>query len=110
MLGGSAMCAVPMSTAPAEQRAVVADAGTFALTGQAATLSFGRRMLSDVGAFALTGQAAAVQFGGRVVGAVGAYLLTGMPANVRLVISNRLRARDHSGPEIAVRDESESYW
>jgi hypothetical protein len=63
-----------------------------------------------LGTFALTGQAAGLQRGRVLVASVGTFTLTGQPATFSIGGVKRLRARDFSGPQLAVRDDSQSYW
>ncbi len=59
-----------------------ADGGTFALTGAAAGLIYGRRLQADAGSFALTGAAANLVRGRRLVADSGAFTFTGADATL----------------------------
>ena len=56
---------------------LIADSGSFALTGQAATLAFNRSLTADSGSFALSGQHADLAFNRVLVADSGSFTLTG---------------------------------
>lgn len=56
---------------------LAADAGSYALTGAAATLKRGLRLDAGAGSFAVTGQAASLKLGLRLDAGTGAFGLTG---------------------------------
>jgi len=68
---------------------VVADTGTFTLTGQAATLRAGRPVVAAPGSFTLNGQVAILRAGRPVFANTGVFALTGQPATLK---SSRLLA------------------
>jgi hypothetical protein len=57
--------------------------GSYTLTGQAATLTLGRRLTAEAGTYSLTGVDAALRADRRITGAAGAYSLTGVAAGLR---------------------------
>lgn len=61
---------------------LTADGGTFALTGQAATLRAGRKVTADAGSYALTGTAATLRAARRLSADGGSYTLTGTAASL----------------------------
>lgn len=61
-------------------RKVVADSGSFALTGTPATLRKNLPLSAAGGSFALTGSTAALEYGREVEAASGAYTITGSDA------------------------------
>lgn len=68
---------------------LTADAGAFALTGQNATLAYGRVLAADAGSFALSGQAANFVRGFGLIADAGTFALTGQNAGF---IYNRILA------------------
>ena len=62
--------------------------GSYAIAGQAATLTVGRRMALDAGAYAVAGQAATLKVARRLTLDAGAYAITGQAAT--LIVSRRL--------------------
>lgn len=104
MFSSAPFSALPLSGSGAT--ALVADAGAFVLTGQAAISR--RNGPADVGAFAIAGQASV--FGLRAPSGAGAFVLTGYPAALDITGVVRLRGRDLSGPAWRGRDTSHSYW
>lgn len=58
--------------------ALAANAGSFTLTGNAATLAAGRKVAADAGAFVLTGSPAALVFGYNLGASAGSFTLTGV--------------------------------
>jgi hypothetical protein len=93
-------------------RYMSSDLGAFAVDGQPATFNVGLRMAADVGGFVLDGQDATFRRGWVLASDVGAFVLAGQDAAlvVGRLIGVRLRGRDLSGPLLASRDTSESYW
>lgn len=69
---------------------ITAESGTYALTGTAASLEFGREVAAAAGSYSLTGTAASLEKGSRVAAVSGAYTLTGTAAS--LEVSYRLAA------------------
>lgn len=63
------------------------DAGTFTLTGQAATLSWGAKIDADRGQFILAGNDATLTNGYGIVAEMGAFTLTGRDAALTSVLS-----------------------
>lgn len=61
---------------------LTADAGSYALTGTAANLKFGRKTAADSGSYTLTGTAAGLVHGWNLAAAAGSYTLTGSSANL----------------------------
>lgn len=61
---------------------ITAEAGTFALTGNAAGLSHGTKIVSEAGSFALTGSDAGLSHGTKVAADAGAFTLTGNDATL----------------------------
>lgn len=59
---------------------LVCDVGSYAYTGQAATLTLARRLALDVGAYTYTGQAAALTVSRNLSLAAGAYAYAGQAA------------------------------
>ena len=68
--------------------ALTCAVGSYAITGQAATLTVGRRMALDAGAYAVAGQAATLKVSRRLTLDAGAYTLTGNAAT--LTVNRRL--------------------
>lgn len=69
--------------APANNnKTLAAGAGSFSLTGTAATLKEARKVVPDAGAYALTGTAAALTKGKRLAAAAGSFALTGTAATL----------------------------
>jgi len=63
-------------------RKLAAGAGSFALTGQDATMFRGKRVGAEAGSFALSGQAASLLKSGRLAAAAGSFALTGTAATL----------------------------
>jgi hypothetical protein len=62
---------------------LTADAGSYAMTGQAAGLLLTRRITANAGAFTYTGIAAGLRATRRLTAAVGTYTMTGVAAGLR---------------------------
>lgn len=62
---------------------ITAGAGSYTLTGTAATLKVGRKVAAASGSYALTGTAATLKLGKTIAAAAGSYSLTGQPATLR---------------------------
>ena len=62
---------------------LTADPGSFAITGTAASLEFGRRLDAAAGSFAVTGTAASLEKGFEVAADPGAYTITGTAATLQ---------------------------
>ena len=75
-------------------RVVVAAAGSYALTGTAASLERGRDVNADAGSYALTGTATSLEYGREVVADVGAYALTGVDAGLVGSVGDKTLAVD----------------
>jgi hypothetical protein len=74
---------------------VVAESGSYGVTGTAADLEFGRVVAAGAGSYALTGTDASLERGFAVIADAGAYSLTGTAANlVYTPASNKLLAAD----------------
>lgn len=73
---------------------LTADSGSFALTGQAAGLSFNRTLAADSGSFALTGQATGLALNRVLSAASGSFALTGQAAG--LAVNRTLSAASGS--------------
>lgn len=69
---------------------LTASAGSFSLSGQAATLKAARTLTCSAGSFALSGQPAGLAVGRKVSAAAGAYTLSGQPSG--LTVARRLTA------------------
>lgn len=63
---------------------LTADAGSFALSGQAAALKADRRLTGNAGSFALSGQTAGLLYGRKVAAASGVFTFTGQDVAFRL--------------------------
>jgi hypothetical protein len=59
------------------------DAGAFSVSGQAATLKYGRLVVGAAGSFVLSGQNASLNYGKTLVSAVGTFSLSGQAATLR---------------------------
>lgn len=73
-------------------RRLALDAGSYALLGQDATLRRGRTLTAAAGAYALTGQDVTLRATRVMIAAVGAYQLTGQAAGLvrgRLLVADR---------------------
>jgi hypothetical protein len=57
-----------------------ADAGSYSVTGAAASLEVGRQVSADAASYTLTGQAASLEFGRQIVAATVAYTISGQAA------------------------------
>ena len=73
--------AVVFSSVPGDF-VLVADAGSYSLTGQAATLIYDRVAGADTGAYTLTGQAANLEHHRVLPALTGTYVLTGQDATL----------------------------
>lgn len=62
---------------------LTADAGSFTLSGQAATLQFDQTLVAAAGSFTLTGQAATLRRGISMSAASGSFTLSGQAATTR---------------------------
>jgi hypothetical protein len=62
---------------------LTADAGSFALSGQAATLSLVRRLSAESGSFTVTGQPASLLQARRISADVGSFTLNGQAASLQ---------------------------
>jgi poly(3-hydroxybutyrate) depolymerase len=65
-------------------REVVAGTGSYAVTGTAASLEYGREAAADAGTYAVTGTAASLEYGFEVVAGAGSYALTGTAATLQI--------------------------
>lgn len=74
---------------------LTADAGSFALNGQAAGLRAARKLPAAYGAFSLNGQAAGLKYGRKLAAALGSFALNGQP--ITLTYSG-------AGPKVMVAD------
>lgn len=61
---------------------ITATGGSYAVTGTAASLEFGRLVGATAGSYAITGTAASLEFGYKVAAAAGSYALTGTAASL----------------------------
>ena len=87
MLGFVALAKIALADDAAEQNYnLVADQGTFALTGQAAALQFGDNFVALEGIFGATGQDAALDKSVRVSTDSGSFATTGNDASLLRVI------------------------
>lgn len=59
------------------------DAGSYSLTGTAATPKYGKKIAADSGSYSLTGTAATPRYGKKIVADAGSYSLTGTTATTR---------------------------
>lgn len=64
-------------------RRASANAGSFTLTGQQASVRAGRRASADAGSFTLTGQSASIRAGRRASANAGSFTLTGQTASLK---------------------------
>ena len=70
---------------------LAADPGSYALTGQTATLTKGKRLVPDAaGSYTLSGQAATLRRNLPVVALPGAYSISGQPANLTKSGANKV--------------------
>jgi hypothetical protein len=77
---------VPLSApAPAGSYTITADAGSFALSGQAAALRAARLLSAAAGSFTLTGGAASLEYGRVLAAGAGSFALAGQDAGLRAV-------------------------
>jgi hypothetical protein len=67
----------------ANAKTLTADAGSFSLTGTAATLRKGKVLAAAAGSFSLTGTSAGLKHGWKVPAAAGSYVLTGTAAGLK---------------------------
>lgn len=74
---------------------LTADAGSFALNGQAAGVQAARKLPAAYGAFSLNGQAAGLKYGRKLAAALGSFALNGQP--ITLTYSG-------AGPKVMVAD------
>lgn len=65
------------------QKKIVAAAGSYAVTGQAAVLKVGKKLTAAAGIFNLTGVAAALKRGYVLTASVGSFILSGIAADLR---------------------------
>lgn len=63
-------------------RNIVAAQGSYALTGQTASLEYGRKLAAGQGEYSLSGQAAGLRATRKIAAATGSYGLTGEAANL----------------------------
>ena len=68
--------------APPSGIVLAADAGSYSVAGQAATLRVTRRVVAAAAAYVLAGQAANLEKGFEVVAAAGSYSVAGQAANL----------------------------
>lgn len=73
---------------------LTADAGSFTLGGQAATLTVARKLTAESGSYTLTGQAASLVVGRKVSADAGSYALSGQDAS--LTVSRKIAANSGS--------------
>ena len=64
-------------------KVLTANAGSFTLTGQAATLRVGKTLTASAGSFTLTGQAATLSVGKALIASAGSFTLAGQAATLR---------------------------
>jgi phage gp45-like len=76
--------AIEVFKAAASAYDLVADAGSYAVTGSAADLEYGRRIAADPAAYAVTGSAAALEYGFRIAADPGAYAVSGAAVDLEL--------------------------
>ena len=82
--GSSSNSAAAQTIAIRPSKSIAADAGSFTLTGAAASLECGRRLASDAGAFTFTGAAASLVYGRPIAADAGSFALTGGDAGLRV--------------------------
>ena len=70
--------------APSSGLTLTAAAGSYSLTGNAATLSAGKRLTAAAGAYSLTGNASAMALARKITAAAGSFALTGNAATLTL--------------------------
>jgi hypothetical protein len=61
---------------------LTADAGSYAITGQTASLEYGREVAADGGGYAFTGTAANLEYGREVAADAGSYSISGQDATL----------------------------
>jgi hypothetical protein len=71
------------AASPELGRKTAADSGSYALTGTDATFKKGYKLAGDTGSYALTGTAATLRHAWKIVPDAGAYALTGTNATLR---------------------------
>lgn len=79
---GSSSQDVLVAAAWGPAKSITADAGSYTLTGTAATFRKTWKVVAASGSYALTGTAATPKLGRKVVAAAGSYLLTGSNVNL----------------------------
>lgn len=79
---------------PSAGYTLAAAVGSFAISGNAAALSTGRRILAASGSLAIIGYDAALRYGKRFVAGVGAFAVTSIAASLR--VARRLAAAQGS--------------
>lgn len=83
-----------------------ADAGSYAITGAAATLQAARRLAADAGSYTLTGQAATLRAARLLAADAGSYTLTGQAATL---LVSRLLAADTGSYSVTGLDATLTY-
>lgn len=66
----------------AAAKTLPADAGSYAVTGTAANLKFGRKVLALSGTYSVTGTDASLEVGRKIVADAGSYAITGATASL----------------------------
>ena len=82
---------VIFTAAPGIGYVISANNGTYAVTGQAATINKSRLLLGDFGLYTVTGQSATINKGVSLFGDFGVYAVTGQAATItksRLLLGN----------------------
>lgn len=71
-------CAASVAVRPGINAfSIAANAGSYSLSGTAATPKLARKVAANTGAYAITGQTAALKHGWKIAAGVGGYVLTG---------------------------------
>lgn len=73
---------VTIAIRPVAAKVITADAGSYAVSGQAATLKHGFKIAADAGSYSVAGQAATLKHGWKIAAGVGGYSLTGADATL----------------------------
>lgn len=63
-------------------KTLAADAGSYTITGTAATLKVARKVVADAGAYSVTGTAATLKHGWKISAGTGSYAVTGVAASL----------------------------
>jgi hypothetical protein len=75
-------------------RELVADAGSYTVTGTAANLEYGREVAADAGSYAVTGSTTDLEIGRRVVADAGSYSVSGVDATLTIASAPKILVPD----------------